>query len=92
VKIKALPALLTRTFVTHYNSRLRRKYGSFLMVRLIDEAKRIIRSKTKDEWQGWFGAQLAAARTYIQDNGEKAALAGFLVGIFIILFYIISIK
>lgn len=57
------------------------------MVRLIDEAKRIIRSKTKDEWQGWFGAQLAAARTYIQDNGEKAALAGFLVGIFIILFY-----
>jgi hypothetical protein len=57
------------------------------MVRLIDEAKRLIRSKTKDEWQAFFLAKVVCVRTYIQEHGEKAAIAGFIAGILLILFY-----
>jgi hypothetical protein len=57
------------------------------MMRLINEAKRLIRSKKKDEWQAFFWAQLTSVRTYIHDHGEKAALVGFITGILLILFY-----
>jgi hypothetical protein len=46
-----------------------------------------IRRRTKAQWQGYFKDQLEAARSYLRENGEKAALLGFILGILIITFY-----
>jgi hypothetical protein len=46
-----------------------------------------IRRKTKAEWQEYFKGQLEASRSYVRENGEKAALLGFILGTLIITFY-----
>jgi hypothetical protein len=46
-----------------------------------------IRRRTKTEWQGYFMSHLEAARSYVRENGERAALLGFIFGILIITFY-----
>lgn len=46
-----------------------------------------IRVRSREEWQSFFRGKLEALRTYVQTHGEKAALIGFLLGIFIVIFY-----
>ena len=58
-----------------------------LMRRVIDNIKNTIRSKTSDEWRAYFQGKVQALRAFVQANGEKAALAGFVLGIVIVLFY-----
>jgi hypothetical protein len=57
------------------------------MRRVIDNIKNTIRSKTSDEWRAYFQGKVQALRAFVQANGEKAALAGFVLGIVIVLFY-----
>lgn len=57
------------------------------MRRVVDYIKTIIRSKTQDEWKDFFWAKAQALRAFVQNNGEKAAAAGFVLGILIVLFY-----
>lgn len=46
-----------------------------------------IRSKSRQEWREYFAAQVGRLREWMQSNGEKAAIMGFLLGVFIIVFY-----
>ena len=57
------------------------------MRRVIEEIKKSIYSKTSDEWRAYFQGKVQALRAFVQANGEKAALAGFVLGIVIVLFY-----
>jgi hypothetical protein len=54
---------------------------------VLEEVRRIIRAKTQSQWKAFFRAQIDAIRAFAQTQGEKAAFGGFLVGIFIVLFY-----
>jgi hypothetical protein len=46
-----------------------------------------INSKTSNEWNDAIREALNAARSWVQDNAELAALIGFLSGILMVLFY-----
>lgn len=46
-----------------------------------------IRSKTKLEWQRFFQDKLLAFREYVKRNGEKSALFAFVAGIFMVVFF-----
>jgi hypothetical protein len=46
-----------------------------------------IRSRTRSEWEVYFKERLNWVREYSQANGEKAAIAGFLLGILVVVFY-----
>jgi hypothetical protein len=46
-----------------------------------------IRARSREDWQSLFRTRLEELRTYVQTHGEKAALIGFLLGIFIVIFY-----
>lgn len=48
--------------------------------------KDFIRSRTQEGWRELFLAYVEQARVYIQAYGERSALIGFAVGIFIMLF------
>ncbi len=58
-----------------------------LMRRVIDYIKNTVRSKSSDEWQAYFRAKVQDLRAFVQANGEKAALAGFVLGILMVVFY-----
>lgn len=46
-----------------------------------------IRSRSRSEWEVYFKERLNWVREYSQANGEKAAIAGFLLGILVVVFY-----
>ena len=46
-----------------------------------------IRARSREDWQSLFRTRLEELRTYVQTHGEKAALIGFLLGIFLVIFY-----
>lgn len=54
---------------------------------MLDRIVDSIRQRTRQEWQEYFRARIDRVREYAQANGEKAALAAFLLGISVILFF-----
>jgi hypothetical protein len=46
-----------------------------------------IRRRTKAEWQSYFKDRLEEGRSYVRENGEKASLLGFILGVLIVTFY-----
>jgi ABC-type protease/lipase transport system fused ATPase/permease subunit len=50
-----------------------------------------IRSRTKQEWEQYFSNLLNQVREFVKAEGEKAALIGFSLGIFIVIFYKLAI-
>jgi hypothetical protein len=48
--------------------------------------KDFIRSRTQEEWKSYFLGYAEHARAYIQAHGERSALIGFALGIFMVLF------
>jgi len=57
------------------------------MRKFFDRILGFSRSKSKEEWRAFFGQQGSSLRVFVQQNGEKAALLGFALGILIILFF-----
>jgi hypothetical protein len=53
----------------------------------IERVTRAIRSRTKAEWEQYFSDLLTQTREFVRSEGEKAALIGFGLGIFIVIFY-----
>jgi len=50
-----------------------------------------IKSRTRSEWVAYFKGKISWLREYSQENGEKAAAAGFLLGIVVVLFYKVAL-
>lgn len=46
-----------------------------------------IRARSREDWQNLFRNKLDEFRTYVQTHGEKACLIGFLLGVFIVIFF-----
>jgi hypothetical protein len=53
----------------------------------IDRITSFIRSRTRQEWQQYFSDRLTQLREFVKSEGEKAAIIGFCLGIFIVIFY-----
>lgn len=45
------------------------------------------RSKTPDEWRETVSRTVESLRVFVRDNGEKAALGAFGLGIFVVMFF-----
>ena len=56
------------------------------MRKIIDHITGFARSRTQAEWNDLAYGQLVALRTFVRENGEKAAGIGFVLGILIVLF------
>ena len=50
-----------------------------------------IRTRSREQWQQWASDQYATLRGWVQQNGEKASVAAFALGIALVLFYKIII-
>jgi hypothetical protein len=50
-----------------------------------------IRARSRSEWEAYFKGRLNWVREYSQENGEKAAVAGFLLGILVVVFYQVAL-
>lgn len=46
-----------------------------------------IRSRSREEWQQLFVDRWSDGRIWVKDNGEKAALVAFMLGIVLVVFY-----
>jgi hypothetical protein len=46
-----------------------------------------IRSRTRAEWDQYFSDLVRQGREYVRQEGEKAAVVAFCLGIFIMVFY-----
>lgn len=53
---------------------------------MINRLRDLIKSRSKAEWRQYFKMQVDMLRRYIQENGERAAVVGFIVGIVIVIF------
>ncbi len=53
---------------------------------MIKQLRDLIKSRSKGEWRRYFRMQIDTVRRYIQDNGERAAVLGFIFGILIVMF------
>lgn len=49
--------------------------------------QRFVYSRSGDEWKRFFLSQGSSLREFVRNNGEKAAGLGFLLGIFLVLFF-----
>lgn len=56
------------------------------MRRIIDHITQFARSRTQAEWNELVHGKLVELRTFVRENGEKAAGLGFVLGILIVLF------
>ena len=54
---------------------------------LLERAREFVYSRSSDEWKDYFSGKLLRVREFAQANGEKAAAAGFLLGIAIVFFF-----
>jgi hypothetical protein len=61
------------------------------MLPIIDDVKKVVHSRTQAEWSTYFQERLDRFREYLRTHGEQAALLGFVVGIFIVLFFKLSL-
>jgi ABC-type protease/lipase transport system fused ATPase/permease subunit len=57
----------------------------------IDRITRSIRSRSKQEWQEYFSGYVTQIRDFVKAEGEKAAIVAFCLGIFIVIFYKLTI-
>ena len=57
------------------------------MVSGIEKVIGHIRSKSKVEWQSLFRDKVLQVREYVRKNGEKSALFAFISGIFLVMFF-----
>jgi len=58
-----------------------------LIIGLWSKVKAFVYSHSAEEWKSFFGGKISAVRSFAQDNGEKAAAFGFLLGILIVFFF-----
>lgn len=56
------------------------------MRRILDHITQFARTRTQAEWNELAYSKLVEVRTYVRENGEKAAVIGFALGILIVLF------
>lgn len=61
------------------------------MLPIIDDVMKIVHSRTQAEWNTYFQERLGGLREYLRAHGEQGALLGFIVGIFIVLFFKLSL-
>lgn len=54
---------------------------------MFDAIIKSIRARSTEEWKSFFVGKLEELRTYVQTHGEKAAVLGFVLGIFLVIFY-----
>jgi len=54
---------------------------------MFDQLMSAIKSRSPDEWKAELRSRIDTLRRYVQEHGERAALIGFLLGIFIVIFY-----
>lgn len=54
---------------------------------IFSDITRFARSRSSEEWKVFLWQKVEGLRGSIQDNGEKAALAAFGIGIFVVLFF-----
>jgi hypothetical protein len=57
------------------------------MLSIIDDMMKVIRSRNQDEWSAYFQERWNKFREYLRAHGERGALLGFLIGVFIVLFF-----
>ena len=50
-----------------------------------------IRTRSREQWQQWATDRYTTMRSWIQQNGEKASVASFALGIALVMFYKIII-
>lgn len=46
-----------------------------------------IRRRSREQWQQWASDHYSSLRTWMQQNGDKASVAAFALGIALVLFY-----
>ena len=51
----------------------------------IDEILKALRSRSREEWLEFYREKWINTRIYVQEHGERAALAGFIIGLFLVL-------
>lgn len=54
---------------------------------ILNDITRFARSRSSEGWKEFLREKAEELRGSIQDNGEKAAVAAFAVGIFVVLFF-----
>lgn len=57
------------------------------MLPIIDDVIKVIRSRNQAEWSAYFQDRWNTFREYLRAHGEQGALLGFLIGVFIVLFF-----
>lgn len=55
--------------------------------RLVDRITQFAKSRSEDEWHAFVRERFENVRILIRDNGEKAAVLGFGLGILIVFFF-----
>jgi hypothetical protein len=65
--------------------------GPKYMRQLFKKLQNFVYSRSGDEWKAFFLAKLSALRTFVRENGEKAAGVGFFLGILLVLFFKIAV-
>jgi hypothetical protein len=58
---------------------------------MFERITKAIRSRSRREWEDYFKGRLNWLREYSQTNGEKAAIAGFLLGSLVVVFYQVAL-
>jgi hypothetical protein len=53
----------------------------------MERITKFAKSRTEDEWRAYVRERFEDLRILIRDNGEKAAVVGFVLGIGIMLFF-----
>lgn len=53
----------------------------------IEELKRLIRSRSREQWVSHFSSYFGSVRTWLSNNGEISALFGLITGVIVVLFF-----
>jgi hypothetical protein len=61
------------------------------MANIINSFIESIRSRSRSEWQVFFNNHWTGVKDYVRLNGERSAILGFALGVFIVLFYKLAI-
>lgn len=54
---------------------------------MLDGILNSIRAKSRAEWQQYFSDKISSLRDYVRENGERAAVLGFFLGVLLVIFY-----
>jgi hypothetical protein len=49
--------------------------------------RELIRSKNQAQWRATFNDWITTVRIFVQENGEKALILGFILGVIIVMFF-----